>query len=72
MGSRKLHVGVAKWLLLELLKAHGAGEVLVGWQGTDAEAREVIQADPREFFVLDTSCDRQGPDGACLGHELEG
>ncbi len=63
-----LHVGIAKWLLIELLTEHGAAAVLKGWQGTDLEAYEAIQRDPRAFFVLDPSCDNVQPDGACGGH----
>lgn len=67
---RTLHVGIHKSLLLQLLANHGAGEVLKDVAGTDEEARQLINADPREFFVLDPTCDRRGPDGSCLGHEV--
>jgi hypothetical protein len=62
---RVIHVGIAKPLLLSLLHAHGAGEVLRGWTGTDAEAAAVIEADPRDFFVLSDECQHQKPDGSC-------
>jgi hypothetical protein len=71
LRRRILHVGIHKGLLLTLLANHGAGEVLKGWTGTDEEARLAIVEDPREYIVLDPACDRQGPDGACLGHEVE-
>lgn len=66
--SRTLHVGIAKWLLIELLTAHGSAAVLKGWTGTEAEAYDAIQADPREYFVLSPECDHQRPDGSCAGH----
>lgn len=67
---RRLHVGIAKWLLLELLTAHGAAGVLKGWTGTEAEAYDAIRSDPREFFVLDSECDNQQADGSCGGHAI--
>lgn len=66
---RTLHLGVAKWLLLDLLVANGAAAVLNGWTGTDEEAYEAIKADPREYFVLSPDCDQQNEDGSCAGHE---
>jgi hypothetical protein len=69
MRSRILHVGVAKWLLLDLLSTYGAGAVLKGWTGTHDEAREAIMADPREYFVLSPDCNKQNADGSCAGHD---
>jgi len=69
---KTVHIGIAKWLLLELLAKHGAAEVARDWKGTDEQLAAAIRADHREYFVLDSSCDKQGPDGACLGHEAEG
>jgi hypothetical protein len=60
---------VAKRVLLGLLDAKGAGAVLKNWTGTHAEAREAIEADPREYFVLNPECDSQREDGSCAGHE---
>jgi hypothetical protein len=65
---RTLHVGIVKSLLLNLIHNEGAARTLVGWTGTDEEAIEAVTADHREVFVLSAECDRQGPDGACLGH----
>lgn len=63
--SYTVHVGISKALLLELLSLHGAGEVLVGWAGTDDEAREAINADRRAFFVMSPECPKQNDDGSC-------
>jgi hypothetical protein len=68
VGRTLLHVGIAKPLLLTLLRNVGAASVLKGWTGSDEEAIAAINADPREVFVLSDECDRIGPDGACMGH----
>lgn len=70
MTRRIIHLSIAKWLLIELLTEHGASAVLNGWEGTDAEAYEAITADPHEYHVMDDTCDKRGPDGSCLGHEV--
>lgn len=45
MRSRILHVGIAKWLLLDLLSAHGAGSVLTRISH-DRLARFIVRAGP--------------------------
>ncbi len=66
------HVGIVKPLLLSLIKNEGASTVLVGWQGTDAEAIEAVEADPRSVFVLDAKCRDWKEDGSCRGHKVGG
>lgn len=65
-----LHVGIAKPLLLTLIRNTGHVGILRGWTGRDADAYAAVLADARQVFVLE-ACDRQGPDGACLGHPRE-
>jgi hypothetical protein len=55
--STTIHIGIAKWR---------------DWKGTDAELADAIRRDPRDIFVLDPTCDRQGADGACQGHDMTG
>lgn len=65
----KLHVAAAKDYILRHLRA-GDRTILEGFQGTIAEAIAAVEADPRDFFVLDDGCDRQRPDGSCAGHPV--
>ena len=65
---RVYHVGIVKPLLLQLLRTHGARAIMTNWTGDDAAAIAVVERDPRDVFVFDVTCTRQGPDGACLGH----
>ncbi len=66
--THTVHVGIVKGLLISIIRNEGAAAALYGWTGTDAEAIAAVQADPRDVFVLDATCTRRAPDGACLGH----
>jgi hypothetical protein len=67
-GGRRLHVCVAKDYLAQMVAAFGAKEVLVGWDGTDAEALAALESDPRQFFAI--GCDDVDASGRCKGHPL--
>jgi hypothetical protein len=69
-GTRHIHVSFAKTLLIQLVRSHGAASVAKNWTDTDDALIAAINADPREFFVSDDTCDRVGPDGSCLGHDV--
>jgi hypothetical protein len=73
MSRRRVHVAMARELLERYIREEGP-EVAMGaaWRGrSEAEALAALEADPRSWFVIDPTCDRRGPDGSCLGHDLD-
>lgn len=68
-APRRFHMGVAKRQMISMIRAHGAREVLMDWDGTDEEAIAELRADPREVFLPGGPCDNADPvTGRCLGH----
>lgn len=67
--SRVIHVSAEKLTLIRWIQERGHAQVLKGWTGTDEEAIAALEADTRQWFVLDAACDAQDESGRCLGHE---
>jgi hypothetical protein len=62
------HLVATKSFVLSSIEAYGAKSVLVGWEGTDEEAKAQVRSDPRDVFAS-CSC-KQDAQGYCLGTEV--
>ncbi len=63
------HIGITRRHVIYQIHQDGAASVLTGWQGTDQEAIEAVQADERDFFDP-CPCRKStetGTIGRCLG-----
>lgn len=67
-GPTRYHLQATKSYLIKAIQANGSKDFLDGWTGTDEEAIQAIQDDPREVFAVG-ACDHfDAQTGRCLGH----
>lgn len=61
------HVHATKDWVKKQIRIHGVKDVLGLEHTTEGDAFAMLDADPREYFVL-ADCDNQKKDGTCGGH----
>lgn len=66
------HVLAKKAFLIALIRCRPGNSILLfpRYAGSDHDAIEFIEADPRETFIIG-DCDHHDAEGFCLGHSGE-
>lgn len=66
----RMHMTATKGYLVKAIQDHGAKDILTGWKGTNQEAIDALQDDPREVIPIGP-CDNQDERGYCKGHTIK-